>query len=99
MFLMREVLHCRPGKAGEMVKRFKALSELAKKEGYQPFRLMTDISGERFWTVIAETEAKSIDAFGEMEQKVMTMPEAQKIMTGYHDLIIDGRRELYKVEA
>lgn len=99
MFVMREVVHCRPGKAGEMVKRFKALGVLAEKAGYEPFKIMTDLSGEQFWTVVTETQAKSLDAFGELEQKVMGMDEARKIMSGYHDLIIDGRRELYKLET
>jgi len=99
MFVMREVVQCQPGKVGEMVKKFKGLSQLLKQMGYKPFRLMTDVSGEHFWTIVAETEAESLDAFGQMEEKAMANEEARKLMTGYHELVKEGRREFYKLEA
>ena len=71
MYLVREVLNCRPGKVGEMIRRFKALSAVLKRMGYKPFRLSSDVSGERFWTLVAETESESLDAFFEMEKKVI----------------------------
>ena len=94
MVIVREVLHCRPGKAGELVKKFKQLNVAVKAAGFRPFRLMTDISGERFWTVIAETEADSLDAMREMGRE-----DAQAAMGGYHDLVVDGRREIFNIEA
>lgn len=99
MFVVREIMHCKPGKVGEMVKKFKGLSAVMKQMGFKPFRLMTDVSGERFWTVVAEMEVDSLDAFGQMEEKVMGNEEARKLMSGYHDLVADGRREIYKAEG
>ena len=29
----------------------------------------------------------------------MAKDEAQKVMADYHDLVVEGRREIYKVEA
>ena len=99
MFLIREVLSCKPGKVGEMVKKFKALSAVMKRMNIKPFRIFTDVSGERFWTLVAETEAETLDDFFAMEGRVMGDEEARKAMSGYHDLVERGRREIYKIEA
>jgi hypothetical protein len=37
MYVIREVLHCKPGEV-------------------RPLRLLTDVTGEPFWTVIAEAK-------------------------------------------
>jgi len=99
MFLMREVLYCKPGKVRSLVDKFKALGVVLDDMGYQPFRLYTDVSGERFWTLVLESEAESVEAFMDMESKVMGRKEAQDAMAGYHDLVVQGRREIYRVEA
>ena len=51
MFLVREVLNCRPGNVAEMVKRFETISRVMERMDLKPFRLLTDVSGERFWTL------------------------------------------------
>lgn len=61
MYLIREVMHCKPGRVGE-------------------------------------SEAESLDGFREMEEAVMADEAAQKAMAGYHELVEDGRREIYRVE-
>ena len=38
MFLMREVLYCKPGKVRSLVDKFKALGVVLDDMGYQPFR-------------------------------------------------------------
>ena len=99
MHLIREVMYCKPGKVGELVEKFKGLSKAAESMGYNGFRIYTDVSGERFWTLVAESEAESLDGFREMEEAVMANEDAQKAMAGYHDLVQEGRREIYRVEA
>jgi hypothetical protein len=99
MYLIREVVYCKPGKVRGLVEKFKALGAVMERMGYQPFRIYTDVSGERFWTVVLESEAESTDAFREMEATVMANEEAQQAMSGYHDLVVEGRREIYTVEA
>ncbi len=98
MYLIREVLYCEPGQVRPMVKKFQALSDVSESMGYPRFRLLTDVSGERFWTLIAEMETESVDAFREMEEALMANPDAQQAMAGYHDLILEGRREIYTIE-
>ena len=97
MFVIREVMNCKPGKVGELKKKFKALASVMERMGFTPFRLMTDVSGEPFWTLVSETEIGSLNDFVEMETKVMADGEAQKAMSGYHELLVSGRREIYNI--
>lgn len=99
MYLIREVLYCKPGQVRGLVERFQALGEVMESMGYEPFRLYTDVSGERFWTLVAQSEAESLDGFRETEAAVMENEKAQEAMAGYHNLVVEGRREIYNVEA
>jgi len=99
MLLVREVVHCKPGKVGEMVKRFRELAKVMERLGHMPFRLYTDVSGERFWTVVAESEVESLDAFNAAVNDVMGDADAQKAMAEYHDFVVSGRREIYRIET
>ena len=99
MYLIREVLYCKPGKVRSLVDKFKALNTVIEEMGYKPFRIYTDVGGERFWTLVLESEAESVDANREMEATVMANKKAQDAMDGYHDLVIEGRREIYTGEV
>jgi len=61
-------------------------------------RVMTDVSAERYWTVVSEVEVANLDQHAEMARKAMNMPEFQDAMKDYHDLVDQGRREIYLVE-
>ena len=99
MFLIREVVNCRPGKVGELVSKFKAVGTAMERMGIEPFRIYTDVSGERFWTLVLESEAETLDAFRDQEARIMADDEIRQAMSGYHDLVEGGRREIYKLEA
>jgi hypothetical protein len=99
MFIVREVMQCKPGKVRDLVKKFKGVSGVMQKMGLKGFRISTDVVGARFWTVVAETEVESLDEFFDMEKSVMANEEAGKVMAGYHDLVDSGRREIYRVEG
>jgi len=99
MYMIREVLYCRPGKVRDMVKKARALGEVMKGMGQQPFRVYTDVSAEKFWTLVLESEHESLDAFDEAVSAVLSSEEGKAAMTGYHELVIEGRREIYRVEV
>jgi len=99
MFLVRDIMYCKPGKARQMVDKFKAVAKAGEKMGMGSMRVMTDVSAERYWTVVAETEVSSMEQHAEMSRKAMQMPEFQEAMQGYHDLIDGGRREIYLLEG
>ena len=52
-----------------------------------------------FWTLVAGTETPSLNDLLEMESKVMADGEAQEAMSDYHDLVLSGRREIYRIES
>lgn len=99
MFLVRDIMYCKPGKARPMVEKFTALSALGQKMGMGPMRVMTDVSAERYWTVVSEMEVRNLEEYAEMSRKSMENPEFQAVMKGYHDLIDHGRREIYMIEG
>ena len=99
MYLVREVMYCKPGKVGEIVKRFKQMEPIIKELGHTaPVRLLTDMAGEQFWTVIWEQETPSLEQYVEMARSSGNDARLQKIMAGYHDFVISGKREIFKVE-
>jgi hypothetical protein len=98
MFLVRDIMYCKPGKARAMVEKFVALSAISQKMGMGAMRVMTDVSAERYWTVVSEMEVPSLDALSERATKAMADPEFQAAMQGYHDLVDHGRREIYTIE-
>ncbi len=97
MLVIREVMHCKPGQVKPMVEKFLAMSKLMRGLGMSGFRVMTDVSGAPFWTVVAELEVEDFAAFEAGLAKVMAADEARGIMDGYHDLIASGRREIYRL--
>jgi hypothetical protein len=98
MYLIREVVQCKPGKVRPMIEKFKRIADVMRESGYQPFRLMTDVTGERFWTLVAETTVEKIDDFFAMERQLMSHQTLATAMGDYHELVLEGRREIYRVE-
>ncbi len=102
MLLIREVFHCRPGKVRPLLEKFKAMGKLMEKSGQGAGRLLTDFSGAPYWTLVAEFEVASLADFEKMMQgegmSEADGKEMERIMEGYHDLIDQGRREIYRIE-
>lgn len=103
MLLVREIMYCKPGKVRPMVDKFIAMNKLSDKVGMPKMRIMTDVSAERYWTIVAEMEVNSLDEFMNMMSQQPTDNEAMKemdaIMKDYHDLVEYGRREIYRLEG
>jgi hypothetical protein len=98
MLLIRDIMYCKPGKVRPMVDKFVAMSKLTEKKGMGKMRVMTDLSAERYWTVVSEMEVPNMEAFMSMGQGD-EMKEFEEIMKGYHDLVDHGRREIYTIEG
>ena len=103
MLLIREIMHCKPGKVRPMVEKFIAMDKLGRKAGMPKMRVMTDFCGERYWTIVAEMEVASVEEFEKMMQgtgqSAEDLKEMERLMEGYHDLVESGRREIYKIEG
>lgn len=102
MLLIREVFYCKPGKVRPMVDKFLTMADINKELGMPGMKIMTDFSGERYWTIVAEFEVENMSEFEEMMNgKGMTeeaMKKMEDVMKDYHDLVDHGRREIYKIE-
>jgi hypothetical protein len=99
MYLIREVVHCKPGKVRLMTEKFKAISTALQNMGQEPLRLLTDVTGEPFWTIVAEAKVDTIDQFFAFEQKLMADETLRKTMADYHDLVESGQREIFRIES
>jgi hypothetical protein len=99
MYVIREVLHCKPGKVRQMVEKFKQISTIVTEMGHEPMRLLTDVAGEPFWTIVAEARVEKVDDFFVMERTLMANEALRKTMGDYHDLVESGRREIFRVES
>jgi hypothetical protein len=98
MLLIRDVFHCKPGKVRPMVEKFKKMAKLGEQKGMGRMRILTDVAGERFWTIVSEFEVQSLEAFMKMGQGD-GMKDFEAIMSDYHDLVQNGRREIYTIEG
>ena len=99
MLLIRDIFFCKPGKVRPMVEKFKAMNAVMDKMGLGKARIMTDLSAERFWTVVSEWEVKGLGEFEEMMKgSAMQGKELEDIMKDYHTFVESGRREIYTLE-
>lgn len=103
MYLVREIMYCKPGKVRPLVEKFKTMSRLSVKAGMPPMRIMTDVSAERYWTLVAEMEVQSLQALEDMMASPPAaspedLRELENAMKDYHDLVDHGRREIYRIE-
>lgn len=92
MYIIREVFNTKPGKAKDLVAKFKKASAAMKKEGFN-MRIMTDTVAT-YWTVVVEAEVEDLNQFFNMKRN----PEMEEAMQGYMELLNGGHREIFKVE-
>jgi hypothetical protein len=98
MYVIREILNCKPGKVRQMVEKFRSISTVLQEMGQEPLRVLTDVTNEPYWSIVAEAKVEKIDDFSAMEQTLMANETLRKTMADYHDLVHSGRREVYRIE-
>jgi hypothetical protein len=102
MLLVREITHCKPGKVRPMVEKLLAMSKLHEQHGMPRFRVLTDFSAGRCWTIVAAMEIESLQAFEAMMRgqgvNEAVGREAERLMHGYHDPVEEGRPEIWTIE-
>jgi hypothetical protein len=99
MYVIREILNCKPGKVRQLMEKFRDISTVLKEMGHEPLRVLTDVTGEPFWTLVAEVQVEAIDDFFAVEKKLMANETLAKAMANYHELVANGRREIYRLES
>ena len=105
MLLIREVFNCHPGKVKPMVEKFRTMARLSAKAGQGKVRILTDFVAEHYWTIVAEFEVENLEAFEKMmsgqgpQMSAEDQKEMEQVFSGYHDLVVKGRREIWKIES
>lgn len=97
MYLIREVFHTKPGKAKELVKKFKQAAPYFVGQGMGNMKVMTDIA-TTYWTVVLESEVENLSDFAKEVRGGTAQPDVEKIMQGYMDLVEGGYREIFLIE-
>ncbi len=103
MYLVRDIMYCKPGQVRPLVEKFTAMARLSEKAGMPKMRVMTDVSAERYWTLVSEMEVPNLQALEDAMRAPNVSEEDQRefesIMKGYHELVDYGRREIYRIES
>ena len=97
MFVVRNVFHCKPGKAKDLVVKFKQASPHFHDIGILNTRVLTDTAAD-FWTVVVESDVESLQDYLHAVETRMTHPALRDAMAGYMDLVQGGRREIFRIE-
>jgi hypothetical protein len=66
--------------------------------GFGQMRVMTDLTAERFWTVVAEVEVPDLEHYSKQSRQARENKDMRAVMDGYHDLVESGRQEIYTIE-
>jgi len=97
MLLVRDVFHCRPGKAGEVARRLQqTIPSSEAEDGFRHCRVLVDYVGS-YWTVVLEGEVESLAQFDHHMANYTSRPAVQEAMRGYTDLVIEGYREVFRI--
>lgn len=97
MYLIREVFNCKPGKAKELVNKFKQASKFMEGDTMGSLRIMTDVAAA-YWTVVMQHEVNDLGEFAKELRGGTSQPEMEDIMKGYMDLVDGGYREIFLIE-
>jgi len=95
MHVIRNVFKCKPGKAKDVIEKFKAAHAVLTIEGVRPRLLVDEVAG--FWTVVAEIEVDDLSTFDKVMQERGSNPQVQQAMAGYTDLVESGYREIFRI--
>lgn len=97
MYVVRDIFHCKPGKARELVERFrKTIPATEKADGFRNSRILVDFVAD-YWTVVFESEFDELAQFEQHMREYATRPEVREAMDGYMDLVLEGRREIFRI--
>ena len=97
MYVVRDIFRCKPGKAKDLVAKFKQTFEsMEKNDGFSNIRVMVDAVAD-YWTVVVESDVATLDEFERHSREFGTRPEVRAAMEGYMDLVEGGRREIWRI--
>ena len=105
MYVVRDIMYCKPGKVRPMVEKFVAMSKMSGKMGMPAMRIMTDFCAEQYWTVVSEMEVPDLAAFEKMMSETQggSADEYEEDGGAHEGVPRPGRPreagEIYKIEG
>jgi len=97
MYVIRDIFRCKPGKAKDLVGKFKrSIESMERVDGFTNVRLMVDAVAD-YWTVVLESDVETLDQFERHLQEWGARAEVREAMEGYMDLVDGGRREIFRI--
>ncbi len=97
MYLIRDVFRCKPGKAGELARRFKqTVPSMEQEDGFRNCRVLVDYVAS-YWTVVLQAEVEELTQFERHMQSYGSRPEVREALDGYMELVQEGYREIYRI--
>ena len=97
MYVVRDVFRCKPGKAKDLVGKFKQTVEsMEKGDGFTNIRIMVDAVAS-YWTVVIESDVSTLEEFERHSREFSARPEVRAAMEGYMDLVEGGHREIFRL--
>lgn len=96
MYVVRDVLRCKPGHSKSIAERFKKSLPLMKNmKAFKGARILIDaVAG--YWTVVLETEVDNLADFESQMNEYASSKEMGEIMKGYMDEVDGGYREVFR---
>jgi len=97
MYLIRDIFNTKPGRAKDLVAKFKRAMPHMRAPGVAGMRVMTDtVAG--YWTVVYETEVEELQTYFDLARVQSPSPELDEAMKGYMELVNGGHREIFRIE-
>jgi heme-degrading monooxygenase HmoA len=97
MYVVRDIFRCKPGKAKELVAKFKkTIKSMEQLDGFSNIRLMVDAVAD-YWTVVLESDVATLEQFEQHLREWGARPEVRDAMEGYMELVEGGRREIFRI--
>ena len=100
MIVVRDIFQLKFGQAGQAIELWKQILEINRKLGYGgTSRMLTDLVGSAYYTLVLESTYESMGEFEEAIKKVLKNQEWRGIYNKIVPLTERGRREILNVVA
>jgi hypothetical protein len=96
MILVRDIFQLKFGKAKEAKALMKEMSEVERRYGYGPSRILTDLTGP-YYTMVMETTYENLGAFEAALKNTMGAKEFGEWYQKFVPFVDSGRREIFTI--
>jgi hypothetical protein len=96
MILVRDIFYLKYGKAREALAIFPEGKAILKKAGYNPDRILTDITGKSY-TLVLESTYSNLSDYDDRLQDTQAHEEWRKWYEKFILLVESGSREIFRI--